>query len=69
MPSMDETLNRVKGIIFGLAAGDKIGGPLRMALQIAESLIDCNGFNVEAVGRRYLAWWRREGSVTDFLRF
>jgi ADP-ribosyl-[dinitrogen reductase] hydrolase len=64
MPSMDETLNRVKGILFGLAAGDKIGGPLRMALQTAESLVQCNGFDVDNVAGRYLAWWKQEGFDT-----
>jgi len=61
---MNETRDRVKGILLGLAAGDKIGGPLCMALQVAESLIDCNGFDMEDIGRRYLKWWRREGFDT-----
>jgi ADP-ribosyl-[dinitrogen reductase] hydrolase len=61
---MDEILNRAKGIFFGLAAGDRIGGPLRMALQVAESLIHCNGFIVEDIANRYLEWWRQEGFDT-----
>jgi ADP-ribosylglycohydrolase len=61
---MDGTLNRVKGILCGLAAGDKIGGPLQMALQVAGSLIHCNGFNVEDIAGRYLAWWRQDGFDT-----
>jgi len=62
--SMDEIQNRVKGILLGLAVGDKIGGPLRMALQTAESLVQCNGFNVDDIAGRYLAWWREEGFDT-----
>ena len=58
---MDEIPNRIKGIFFGLAAGGRIGGPLRMALQVAESLIHCNGFDVEDIAGRYLEWWRQEG--------
>jgi ADP-ribosyl-[dinitrogen reductase] hydrolase len=64
MLQMDEILNRVKGIFFGLAAGDRIGGPLRMALLMAESLIECNGFDIDDIAGRYLAWWRRENFDT-----
>jgi ADP-ribosyl-[dinitrogen reductase] hydrolase len=64
MPSMDEIQNRVKGILFGLAAGDKIGGPLRMALQMAKSLVHCNGFDVDDISGKYLEWWRQEGFDT-----
>jgi ADP-ribosyl-[dinitrogen reductase] hydrolase len=61
---MDEIQNRVKGILLGLAAGDKIGGPLQMALQMAESLILCKGFYVDDIAGRYLEWWRQEGFDT-----
>jgi ADP-ribosylglycohydrolase len=61
---MDEIHNRVKGILFGIAAGDKIGGPLQMALQVTDSLIDCNGFDVEDIAGRYLEWWKHEGFDT-----
>ena len=53
--------DRISGILLGLAAGDRIGGPTRMALRLAESLIANNGFNAEDVGRRYLSWWRQDG--------
>lgn len=49
--------DRVSGIILGLAAGDRIGGPIRMALRLAESLRDNNSFNPEDIGQRYLQWW------------
>lgn len=64
MSSINEIQNRVKGILLGLAAGDKIGGPLRMALQMAESLVHCKGFDVDDIASRYLAWWRQEGFDT-----
>ncbi|HBI43787.1 MAG TPA: hypothetical protein DDY78_13185 [Planctomycetales bacterium] len=50
--------DRCRGVLVGLAAGDKIGGPIRMAVRLAESLVDCNGFNPSDILNRYLAWWR-----------
>jgi ADP-ribosylglycohydrolase len=50
--------DRCRGVLVGLAAGDKIGGPIRMALRLAESLLDCGGFNPSDILDRYLAWWR-----------
>jgi ADP-ribosylglycohydrolase len=64
MLSINEIQNRVKGILLGLGAGDKIGGPLRMALQVADSLVHCNGFDVDDIAVRYLKWWRQEGFDT-----
>lgn len=49
--------DRCRGVLIGLAAGDKIGGPIRMAVRLAESLIDCGGFNERDVIGRYLNWW------------
>lgn len=54
-------IDRLRGTMLGLAAGDRIGGPIRMALELAESLAACGRFAPEDVQRRYLAWWRREG--------
>src|SRR5579871_2818478 len=56
--------DRVRGVLLGLAAGDRIGGPLQMALCLAESLIGQQQFNREDILRRYLAWWRAEGFDT-----
>ena len=55
MPAVEE---RTVGVLLGLAAGDRIGGPLRMALRVAESLRDRGGFDVGDIGTRYLDWWR-----------
>jgi ADP-ribosylglycohydrolase len=49
--------DRCRGVLIGLAAGDKIGGPIRMAVRLAESLVDCGGFNSTDTLGRYLAWW------------
>lgn len=52
------TADRCRGVLLGLAAGDRNGGPIRMALRLAESLIDCGGFDPSDVLGRYLRWWR-----------
>jgi ADP-ribosyl-[dinitrogen reductase] hydrolase len=55
---MQDLTDRIVGVLLGLAAGDRIGGPVRMALRVAESLRDYNGFDVSDIGKRYLNWWR-----------
>jgi ADP-ribosylglycohydrolase len=50
--------DRCRGVLLGLAAGDKIGGPIRMAMRLAESLLDCGGFKPMDILNRYLNWWR-----------
>jgi ADP-ribosyl-[dinitrogen reductase] hydrolase len=50
--------DRCRGVLVGLAAGDRIGGPIRMAVRLAESLLDCGGFNSADILNRYLCWWR-----------
>ena len=44
------TEDRCRGVLPGLAAGDRIGGPIRMALRLAES--------VEATAESLAAGWR-----------
>ncbi len=50
--------DRCRGVLIGLAAGDRIGGPIRMALLLAESLLNCGGFNPTEILECYLGWWR-----------
>ena len=50
------TQDRCRGVRIGLAAGDRIGGPVRMATHLAESLIDHNGFDPSGAFTRYLTW-------------
>lgn len=52
-------IDRAKGILFGLAAGDRNGGPIRMALRLAESLATVGRFDPGDNGARYLDWWRK----------
>lgn len=56
---MDEAINdaRLSGILFGLAAGDHIGGPTAIALELAESLCNHGAFNLHEIRYRYLSWW------------
>ena len=60
---------RCQGVLVGLAAGDRIGGPIRMAVRLAESLVASGGFNAADILNRYLAWWREgafdTGPVSD----
>jgi ADP-ribosylglycohydrolase len=58
MDDSTDAEDRCQGVLIGLAAGDKIGGPIRMAVRLAESLLDCNGFNSTDILNRYLDWWR-----------
>lgn len=51
-------MDRCRGVLIGLAAGDRNGGPIRMAVRLAESLIECGGFNPRDILERYLRWWR-----------
>jgi ADP-ribosylglycohydrolase len=56
--------SRVEGTLVGLAAGDRIGGPTGMALQLTASLLDHNEFDLEDIGDRYLNWWKDGGFDT-----
>ena len=49
--------DRCRGVLVGLAAGDRIGGPIRMSVRLAESLIDCDRFDPTDILNRYLTWW------------
>jgi ADP-ribosylglycohydrolase len=55
-----ERESRVVGVLLGLAAGDRIGGPVRMALQLGQSLMQCGGLSHDDLTERYLEWWRTD---------
>jgi ADP-ribosylglycohydrolase len=61
---MSDITDRVRGVLLGLAAGDRIGGPVRMALCLSESLLARRAFDEEHVFASYLSWWRNEGFDT-----
>jgi ADP-ribosyl-[dinitrogen reductase] hydrolase len=56
--------DRVQGILLGLAAGDRNGGPIRMAVRLAESLVELRRFDPQDILDRYLAWWRDDAFDT-----
>lgn len=56
--------DRAKGILLGLAAGDRNGGPIRMAVRLAESLVDTGKFDLADIGARYLDWWHNDAFDT-----
>lgn len=51
-------LDRVSGVLMGLAAGDRNGGPIQMAVRLAGSLAEQRAFNRVDIAGRYLSWWR-----------
>ncbi|MBL8819614.1 MAG: ADP-ribosylglycohydrolase family protein [Planctomyces sp.] len=55
---MSDVLDRVKGVLVGLAAGDSNGGPIRMAVRLGESLLENRGFDRTDVMERYMEWYR-----------
>ena len=55
---------RGEGILLGLAAGDQIGGPTRMAVRVAESLAARVAFDPDDILSRYLEWWIGDGFDT-----
>lgn len=54
----DARTDRARGALLGLAAGDRNGGPVRMAVLLAESLTQVERFDPMDVLRRYLGWFR-----------
>jgi ADP-ribosylglycohydrolase len=52
------TADRCRGVLLGLAAGDRNGGPIRTAVRLAESLRELGGFDPADILERYLHWWR-----------
>jgi len=54
---MTSVRDRCAGVLWGLAAGDKNGGPIRMALLLAESIVANSGYNRDHVVSKYNAWF------------
>jgi len=50
--------DRCRGLLIGLAAGDRNGGPIRMAVRLAESLAERGTFDPADVVSRYAQWFR-----------
>ena len=56
--------DRIIGALLGLAYGDRIGGPIRMTLQLGTSLIQQQKFDIDDILEHYLKWWKKEGFDT-----
>ena len=56
--------DRIRGLLYGLAIGDQIGGPIQMALQLSNAILDKNRFDEKNVLRHYYTWWREAGFDT-----
>ncbi len=54
----DAVIDRAEGLLLGLAAGDRNGGPIQMATRLAESLIEKGNVDIPDIGSRYMDWWR-----------
>jgi hypothetical protein len=61
---MSDITDRVRGVLLGLAAGDRIGGPIRMALMLSGSLLAQRCFDEDNAFTFYLTWWRDGGFDT-----
>src|SRR5262245_58756972 len=60
-PDIEGIRDRCRGVLLGLAAGDRNGGPVRMALRLAASLLRRETMDHEDVLAGYLDWWRTDG--------
>jgi hypothetical protein len=49
MSDLTTAEDRCRGALVGLAAGDRIGGPIRMAVRLAESLVEMSRFDAADV--------------------
>jgi ADP-ribosylglycohydrolase len=58
MSDLTTAADRCWGVLVGLAAGDRIGGPIRLAVRLGESLLETGRFDATDVLGRYLTWWR-----------
>ena len=61
---IEEIRDRVRGVITGIAAGDRIGGPIRMAVRLSESLVTQNRFDIDRIRDCYFKWWTQGGFDT-----
>lgn len=50
--------DRCRGLLVGLAAGDRNGGPIQMAVRLAESLAERGTINPADVAGHYVQWHR-----------
>ena len=56
--------DQVLGLLLGLAAGDRNGGPIQMSLALGESIHHNQSYDPVHVFHSYLTWWK-QGSGVD----
>lgn len=56
--AVDGKRDRCAGVLVGLAAGDRNGGPVRLAIRLLESLLEKKGFDKSDVVEKYLSYFR-----------
>ncbi len=54
--------DKVRGLIFGLAAGDKNRGPFFMSLKLLQSLTEEGTYDSRSVLWHYLDWYSKRGT-------
>lgn len=55
---MTTARDRCAGVLWGLAAGDKNGGPIRMAVILSETLMRSKSFSKADVVASYQGWYQ-----------
>jgi len=59
-------VDRCAGVLWGLAAGDKNGGPVRMAVLLSESLVECGKYDRDDGIHRYRKWFLGQDKESCF---
>ena len=54
--------SRIRGAIYGIAAGDKNHGPIAMVICLLESLLKNRVFDQIDIFETYLDWFESKGS-------
>src|SRR5262245_36876011 len=54
--------DRCRGMLLGLAAGARNGGPIRMAVRLGESLLELGQVDPQDIVGQDLRWWWRAGA-------
>ncbi|PRP83307.1 hypothetical protein PROFUN_09519 [Planoprotostelium fungivorum] len=54
----DPRRDRCRGVLLGLASGDRNGGPMRMSIRLVESLLANTSYQQSDVIERYYNWFR-----------
>ena len=59
-----KTKSYIQLILKGVKEGDQIGGPLKLATILSQSILANNCFDEDDIRIRYLSWWRHDAFDT-----